>query len=80
MSKESKLLKFEHLAEKRTSAAIKALRLVGNLANTNNYSYTQEHVNQILAAIKKEIKELEAKFQQKNTQGYTEFQFRSSQS
>ena len=34
--------KFRELAEKRVTRLINNLRLIGNLANRNNYSYTED--------------------------------------
>ena len=54
--------KFKKLAEKRVNEAIKKLQLIGNLANTRNYSYTDSQVKQIFSALDTEIRELKAKF------------------
>ena len=54
--------KFIRLAESRVNRAIKDLRLVGNLANKNNYSYTDEQVDKILAALRKELRDLKSRF------------------
>jgi hypothetical protein len=54
--------RFVSLAEKRVPKAISALRLVGNLANTHNYSYTDEEASKILAALDKELKLLRGRF------------------
>ncbi|NJD24471.1 MAG: hypothetical protein FIB06_03595 [Betaproteobacteria bacterium] len=54
--------KFKELAEKRVLRAIKDIRLVGNLANRNNYSYTDQDGAKICAALESEIKALRAKF------------------
>lgn len=56
--------KFERLAEKRVTEAIKKMRLIGNLANTNNYDYTEEHVNQIINAVDKEVQALKIRFKE----------------
>ena len=75
MNKPEKMQNFERLAEKRMNDAIKKLRLLGNLANKSNYSYNEEHILQMLRILKKEIRELEAKFSQKsiNTEKYFKF-------
>jgi hypothetical protein len=57
-----KLAKFERLAERRVSEAIKKIRLVGNLANKNNYSYTGQHAKQIIEVLEAEFKLLKIKF------------------
>ena len=60
--KKTKREKFEDLAEKRVTEAIKRLRLIGNLANKNNYDYTEGHVKQILSALNGELRSLKKRF------------------
>ena len=55
--------KFVELAEKRVVKAIKDLRLIGNLANKTNYSYTDEDVKKIIGALDTELKTLRKKFE-----------------
>lgn len=55
--------KFVELAEKRVSRAIKDIRLIGNLSNRSNYSYTQEDVRKIVRALKDEVDALKARFE-----------------
>ncbi len=62
---EPKADRFKRLAEKRVNRVIRDMRLVGNLANRNNYAYTPEQVGRILAALKKELGELRDKFERK---------------
>ena len=50
------------LANKRVPKALKALDLVGNLANRSNYTYTEEQVNQIKKALKDKVAEICKKF------------------
>ncbi|MFY0145081.1 hypothetical protein [Bacillus cytotoxicus] len=54
--------KFEELGEKRVNEAIKKIRLIGNLANRNNYDYTDKHVKEIISALEVEIQMLKNKF------------------
>jgi ABC-type Fe3+-hydroxamate transport system substrate-binding protein len=54
--------KFVELAEKRMSKAIKDIRLVGNLSNKSNYSYTPEDAKKIIKALKDEIEHLKLRF------------------
>ena len=56
--------RFVRLAEARVTKAIRALRLVGNLSNKNNYSYQPEDVQKILNALEKELKTLRRRFEQ----------------
>ncbi len=54
--------KFVSLAEKRVNRAIKDLRLIGNLSNKNNYSYTDSDIQKIFVALDQEVKNLKARF------------------
>ena len=54
--------KFVELAEKRVSRAIKDIRLIGNLSNKSNYSYTEEDVKKIIGTLEKELKNLKQRF------------------
>lgn len=55
--------KFIELAEKRVSRALKDIRLIGNLSNRSNYSYTQDDVRKITKALKDEVDALKARFE-----------------
>ena len=55
--------KFVELAEKRVSRAIKDLRLIGNLSNRSNYSYTSEDARKIVKALKDEIEAVRVRFE-----------------
>jgi hypothetical protein len=63
MSTEARREKFVELAEKRVSRAIKDIRLIGNLSNKGNYSYTEADVRKIMRALGDEIKGLKARFE-----------------
>ncbi|MCI0558704.1 MAG: hypothetical protein MN733_09430 [Nitrososphaera sp.] len=54
--------KFVELAEKRVSRVIKDIRLVGNLSNKSNYTYTQEDVRKIITVLRGELDALKARF------------------
>lgn len=62
--------RFVSLANSRVGAAIKQLRLVGNLSNKKNYQYTAEDATKIVKALQRELDDLKAKFkgEQKNDQ------------
>lgn len=68
--------KFEKIAERRVTEAIKKLKLIGNLANKRNYSYTEKHVKQIISALETEMKDLRNKFQNDSSGGQIEFKFK----
>ena len=55
--------RFVHLAEKRVNSAIKVIRLIGNLSNKSNYSYTEKDVDKIFRALEKELKNAKGRFE-----------------
>lgn len=55
--------KFVELAEKRVSRAIKDIRLIGNLSNRTNYSYSQEDAKKIIKALREEVDALKGRFE-----------------
>lgn len=52
---ESKSERFHRIAAARTNKIITMLRLLGNCANSNNYEYSAEEVNQMFTAIESEL-------------------------
>lgn len=60
--KRDKRAKFVELGEKRVANAIKALRLVGNLADRNNYKYSEKDAADISRALRAEVNDLINKF------------------
>lgn len=54
--------RFVALAEKRVPRAIHELRLIGNLANTHNYTYTQDEALRIVVALEQELRLLKGRF------------------
>ena len=54
--------RFIELAETRTEKAIRAIRLLGNLANSSNYDYDKDELAQIVAALDAEVKALKATY------------------
>ncbi len=56
---ETKREKFVRLAEKRMDNILKGIELMRNLANTNNYEYTQEDLNKIIKTLKSAVSDLE---------------------
>jgi hypothetical protein len=55
--------RFVELAEARVTRATQQLRLIGNLSNPNNYSYSETDAQKILTTLDGEFKLLKAKFQ-----------------
>ena len=73
--KETKREKFERIAERRTNEALKKIRLLKHLSNKNNYDYSDQHVNKIITALKKEIELLEKEFKVHSNSDDIEFKF-----
>jgi len=59
---ENKTTRFKRLATNRANNAINTLRLIGNLSNTNNYSFDATEVNAIFNAIDDEFRLTKARF------------------
>lgn len=59
---DNKNTRFKRLATNRVNKAINTLRLIGNLANTNNYSFEDNDVSTIFNAIDEELKLTKARF------------------
>jgi hypothetical protein len=71
-----KASRFEGLAERRVTETLKKMRLIGNLANRHNYSYTEEHSKQILDALESELRQLKARFRHETSQQSQGFSFK----
>lgn len=54
--------RFVSLANSRVTAAIRQIRLVGNLSNRKNYQYDAEEAAKIVRALQRELDELKSKF------------------
>lgn len=63
MAREADREKFVELAEKRVSKALKDIKLIGNLSNKSNYSYTDQDVKKIYAALKKALEDMKVRFE-----------------
>ena len=55
--------KFVELAQKRVSRVVKDIRLIGNLSNRTNSSYTDDDVKKIVSTLKSEISRLQKRFE-----------------
>lgn len=65
--------KFVELAQKRVVRTIKAIRLVGNLSNRSNYSYTEGDAMKIVKALEEEVRSLKKRFESGSTSGDIDF-------
>lgn len=65
MSREIDRDRFVDLAQKRVTRTLKDIKLVGNLSNKSNYSYTKADSEKIYKALKKALDEMKARFDSK---------------
>jgi len=66
--------KFVELAEARTKNAIKAIRILGKLANKNAYEYTEADVKKIASALNKEVSAMSARMSHMGTKDTVDFE------
>ncbi len=74
MSKERDRKKFVDLAQKRVRRALNDIRLIGNLSNRSNYSYTDEDARKIYKALSNAINDVKARFERKGQDEKIEFE------
>lgn len=69
----AKELKFVELANKRVNKAIKDLRLIANLGNKGNYSYSDEQASKIVRTLQKEVDKVKERFRDSSQNSNDEF-------
>jgi ribosomal protein L7/L12 len=69
-----KRTKFVELAQSRTINAIRAIRVIGKLANKSHYDYTDADVKRIVQALNKEVDAVKARLAEKGAKSEVEFQ------
>lgn len=65
--------KFVELAQRRTTNAIRAIRVIGKLGNRSAYEYSEEDVKKIAGALSKEIEALRARMLTRGTKEAVDF-------
>ena len=73
MAREADRQKFKELAEKRVNRALKDIKLIGNLSNRSNYSYTEKDAKAIINALNKAVAEVKARFDRKGDEAESVF-------
>lgn len=58
----NKAKKFVELANKRVNKALKDIRLIGNLANRQNYDFTDEQAKKIVRALQRDVDAVKQNF------------------
>lgn len=61
---ETKYERFQRLVASRQQRLLREIRLIGNLSNTKNYTYTRTDVDALFDRIGRELKETKALFDQ----------------
>ena len=54
--------RFNKIAPKRVQSTLKAIRLLKNVSNTSNYEYTENEANQIIRAVRDELRIMQDAF------------------
>ena len=65
--------KFIELANKRVNRAIKDIQLICNLANRQNYDFTDEQARKIVRALQQEVDQVKQSFTSSEDAGRLEF-------
>ncbi len=73
MSSLSKRGKFVKLAERRTTNAIKAIRVISKLGNRNLYDYSDADVRKIVKALTDEVDAVNQRLKATKSSGGVEF-------
>ena len=68
--------KFERLAQKRVSEAMNRIRLIGNLSDTRNYSYSEEHVKEMFDALESELRNAKQRYKSGTAESQAAFTFK----
>jgi hypothetical protein len=62
---EDKRTKFKRLAELRVNRIINDLKLISNLSNKSNYTYTEPDINKIFRVIDENLKQTKLSFKKR---------------
>ena len=76
MAREKDRKKFVELAEKRVTRALKDIRLIGNLSNRSNYTYTDDDATRIYKALRAAVEEVKARFDRKGEEREATFKLK----
>lgn len=76
MATRDKAEKFVELANKRVNKALKDLQLIGNLANRQNYVFTDDQARQIIRALQQEVDAVKQRFSSPDETGRKSFVLR----
>ena len=71
----TKRAKFHELAEKRMDKALEAIERLGKLSNRQLYSYEDSEVRKMMKALRDEVSNIEARFQNTGPKKGKRFEF-----
>ena len=73
MATRDKAEKFIELANKRVNKALKDMQLIGNLANRQNYEFTDDQAKKIIRVLQHEVDIIKQNFQSTDEVGRNDF-------
>ena len=68
---EDRAARFKRVAERRTDAVLRALRILGNCSNKSAYYYTDEEVNKVFRAVEEQLRTTKARFHRARPKKFT---------
>lgn len=68
---ESKADKFVRLGESRVNKVMEAIGRIAYLANSGNYEYTQEQVDEMFSIMENRLAEVKSRFAPRQTENHT---------
>lgn len=75
MATRNKAEKFVELATKRVNKALKDMQLISNLANRQNYEFTEDQAKKIVKALQQEVDIVKQNFLSTDIAGRNDFKF-----
>jgi len=60
--KEDRASRFRRVAERRTDAVLRSIRILGNCSNKSSYQYSDEEISKIFRAIEEQLRITKSKF------------------
>lgn len=71
LAEEDRSNRFKRVAERRTDAVLRAIRILGNCSNKSAYQYSDEEVFKIFRAIDEQLRVIKSRFQKSRPTKFT---------
>ncbi|MFA6486132.1 MAG: hypothetical protein WCX97_01585 [Candidatus Magasanikbacteria bacterium] len=71
IKEENRSARFKRVAERRTKAVLRSIRILGNCSNKSAYQYSDEEIAKIFKAIEDQIRLTKARFQKSKNIKFT---------